>query len=139
MIKMAIFSNQKDVFLMFLILSWIKGVQKKIEMYSSFLLGFLLFPEIPASLETHVHEKNNRRHNRKIKMSRIMVFCSDPEMKMPRKLVFKLKREIKIVRNSKIVQENRENEMQRKCHTVKISCHLWNFCWFQENNFFCAK
>ena len=53
-----------------------------------------------------------------------MVFCSDPEMKMPRKLVFKLKREIKIVRNSKIVQENRENEMQRKCHTVKISCHL---------------
>ena len=53
-------------------------------------------------------------------MSRIMVFCSDREIKMPRKLVFRLKREIKIVRNSKIVQENSEIKMQRKCHTAKI-------------------
>ena len=63
MIKMTIFSNQKDVLLMFLILSWIKGVEKKIEMYLSLLLGFLLLPEIPATLETHVHKKINPQHN----------------------------------------------------------------------------
>ena len=70
---------------MFLILSWLKGKQKKIEMYLNLLLGFLLFPQIPATLETHVHKKINPQHNRKIKMSRIMLFCSDREIKTPRK------------------------------------------------------
>ena len=93
-------------------------------MYLSLLLGFWLFPEIPATLETRVHKKIDPQHNRKIKMSRIMVFFSDCEIKMPRKLVFRLKREIKMLRNSKIVQENSEINMQLKCHTVKISCHL---------------
>ena len=60
---MMIFSNQKDVLLMFLILSLIKGVQKKIEMYLSLLLGFLLLPDIPETLETHVHKKINPQHN----------------------------------------------------------------------------
>ena len=139
MIKMMIFSNQKDVFLMFLILSWLKGKQKKTEMHLSFLLGFLLFPEIPATSETHVHKKVNPQHNREIKMSRIMVFCSDRETdKTPRKLVFRLKSKIKMLRNSKIVQEISETKMQRKFHTAKISCHLWNFCWLSGKQFFCV-
>ena len=93
-------------------------------MYLSLLLGFLLFPQIPATLETHVHKKINPQHNRKIKMSQIMVFCSDREIKTPRKLVFRLKSEIKMLRNSKIVQEISETKMQQKLHTAKITCHL---------------
>ena len=70
-------------------------------MYLSLLLGFLLFPEIPATLETHVHKKINPQH---IKMSRIMVFCSDREIKL--------------------VSENRASKIQGKFHTAKISCHI---------------
>ena len=94
-------------------------------MHLSLLLGFLLFPGIPATLETHVDKKINPQHNRKIKMSRIMVFCSDREIiKTPRKLVFRLKSKIKMLRNSKIVQEISETKMQQKFDTAKITCHL---------------
>ena len=41
---------------------------------------------------------------------------------MPQKLVFRLKREIKMPQNSKIVSENREIKMQQNSHAAKISC-----------------
>ena len=41
MMKLTIFSNQKDSFLMFSILLWIKDVEEKIQIFEA----FLLFPE----------------------------------------------------------------------------------------------
>lgn len=60
----------------------------------------------------------------RIKMSRTITFWSDCEIKIPRNVVFRLKSEIKMLRNSKIVQEISETKMQQKFDTAKITCHL---------------
>ena len=56
MSQMTIFQNQKEVFL-FLILLWIKTVQKKIKMFA---FRFIAFPEIP---ETHTHKFKFQQQN----------------------------------------------------------------------------
>ena len=52
-------------------------------------------------------------------MSRIMVFWSDSKIKIPHNVVFRLNREIKMPRNSKIVQKNHEIKMPRKFLALK--------------------
>ena len=49
-------------------------------MYLSLLLGFLLFLK---KLESQQHKMFNLRHNCEIKMSQIIIFWSDHEIKMP--------------------------------------------------------
>ena len=54
------------------------GIAKKKRDKNVFKLAFrfLAFPEIPKRLETSTHKKFNLQRNRKVKMSRIMVFSS---------------------------------------------------------------
>ena len=80
MIKM----NQNKVFLVFLILLWIRSVQKIIKMY----LSLHIASEISEILETHTHKKFNFQKYCKTK---ILAFWS-----MQRNVVFKLNREIKM-------------------------------------------
>ena len=80
--KMTVFSNQKDVLLIFLKLLFIKGAKKDKNAFN-LVFRFLAFPEIPEILETHAHKKLNLQHNCKTGMSRIMVFWSDHEIKTP--------------------------------------------------------
>ena len=63
---------------------------------------FFAFPKLPEIWETYPHKKFNSQHNRKIKISRIMIFCSDCEIRMSRKLVFRLKREMVTNRSRKL-------------------------------------
>ena len=78
--KMTVFSNQKDVLLIFLKLLFIKGAKKDKNAFN-LAFRFLAFPEIPEILETHAHKKLNFQHNRKISMSRIMLFCQTTKLK----------------------------------------------------------
>ena len=87
MIKMTISLNQNKVFLVFLILLWIRSVQKMIKMY----LSLHLASEISEMLETHAHKKFNFQKYRKIK---ILVFWS-----MQRNVVFKVNHELKCLKN----------------------------------------
>ena len=41
-----------------------------------------VFSEIPEILETQAHKKFNLQHNRESKISRIMVYCTNPQIKM---------------------------------------------------------
>ena len=73
-------------------------------------LGFRFhaFPEIPEMLETCAHKKYNFQHYRDAKISQIIVFWSNHEIKMPRNVVFRL---------------NRETKMPGKFYAAKIFCH----------------
>ena len=58
------------------------------------LFSFHAFPEIPEMLETQAHKKFNFQKYRETKMSQIMVFWSNQEIKMPRNVVFRMNREM---------------------------------------------
>ena len=47
-------------------------------------------------LETHAHKKFNFQHFGKTKMSQIVVFWSNREIKMPQNLAFRLNRQTKM-------------------------------------------
>ena len=85
-----------DVFIIF----WISGVSESVfTNVFKYAFRFHAFLEIPEMLETYAHKKFNFQRYRVIKMSWIIVFSSN--------------REIKIPRNSKFVQIN---PMKLKCH-----------------------
>ena len=52
-------------------------------MYLSLSLRILAFPKISEKVDTHEHKKVNHQRNREIKISQIMVFWSDREIKIP--------------------------------------------------------
>ena len=79
-------------------------------MYLSLLLGFLLFPKFLKYWK--LTQIKNLIFNHKISMSRIMVFWSDHEIKTPRKLVFRLNREIKC----RELQKSFKKPAKLKCH-----------------------
>ena len=66
-------------------------------------------------LETHAYRKFNFQHYRENNMSQIIAFWSNVKaIKMPRNVVFKVNRDIKMSRNSKIIQKTGEIKMPRK-------------------------
>ena len=91
---------QNDVFLTFLILLWIKCVRKKIKMYLSLLLRFLLFPKFLKYWKLTSVKK--LIFNTTAILKRIIVFWPNHDIKMPQ--------------NSKIVKK------PRNYNAAKISC-----------------
>ena len=75
---------------------------------------FHAFPKIPEMLETHTHKTLDFQHYRETK---IIVFWSNREIKMPRKVEFRLSSEIKISRKSKLVIKIQHNQ-----NGAKSSC-----------------
>ena len=108
MMRMAIFLNQREVFLVFLILLLTSGV-KKIKTYLSLHSGSMLFSKFLKFLDTHAHKKNNKfEHYGETKTLTIILYWSNHIIKMPRNVVFKLNYEIKMGATSKILPKNHE-------------------------------
>ena len=84
---------------------------------------FHAFPEIPKMLETRAHKKLSFQHYHETKMLQIIVFWSIREVKIPRNIVFRLNRGIKMWQNSKIVQI-----------IVKLKCRENFLLKVEENN-----
>ena len=71
---MTIFSNQKDIFLMFLIFLRIKGAQRKEKCFIKLAFSFLSFPEIPEISETRAHKIFHLNTTAKLKCRKLWYF-----------------------------------------------------------------
>ena len=121
----TIFSNLKDILLMFLMLLWIQGVP---QMYLSLLLGFLFSPKFLKYRKLKHRKKNRLHHQRKIKMSRIMVFWSDCKTKTLQNVVLGLIRETKMPQNSRLFLPAAFHKLARDRVKGYINCcSLYSF------------
>ena len=80
-------------------------VYKKVKNVFTLVVRLHAFPEIPEMLETHVRKKFIIQHYRETKISQIIAFWSN--------------REIKMQRNLKTVQKNRKIKLSQKFLALK--------------------